>query len=330
MPVAVLGAGAWGAALAIQLVRAGRSVRLWTYNPAAATELSLSRVVRQLPNSPLPQAISVGSCLSSALAGAQGVLIAVPSHAFTPLLQQLAALPADSLPPYLAWATKGFDPYSHRLFHQQVAHYLPQLKATVLSGPTFASEVALGLPTAIVAASNENEASDWWAQYLHSQTFRVYTNNDVLGVEIGGALKNVMAIAAGISDGLGFGANARAALIARALAEVMRLGVAMGAKADTFMGLAGLGDLVLTCTDNQSRNRRLGLSLAEGDSLPSAEASIGTVEGIAAAMSVVALAQQYGLDMPIAQAVHSVLKAEISPKEAVASLLSRAPRAEDC
>jgi glycerol-3-phosphate dehydrogenase (NAD(P)+) len=328
MHIAVLGAGAWGAALAMQLVRAGRQVSLWTYRAEAATQLQQSRMVAQLTHCPLPEEVRVSADLVACVSGAQGVLIAVPSHAFTPLLQQLAQLPSGVLPSFVAWATKGFDPVSHRLLHQQVAHYLPQATGTVLSGPTFANEVAHGLPTAIVAASDQVEASDWWASRLHSQTFRVYTNTDVLGVEIGGALKNVMAIAAGVSDGLGFGANARAALVSRALAEVMRLGIGLGAKPDTFMGLAGLGDLVLTCTDNQSRNRRFGLAIASGSAAAMAEQDIGTVEGIAAVKSAVALAKQYQLDMPIAQAVYAVIKGQVSPRDAVANLLARAPKAE--
>lgn len=329
MHIAVLGAGAWGAALAMQLVRADRQVSLWTYRAEAAAQLQHSRKVAQLADCLLPAEISVSADLMACVSGTQGVLIAVPSHAFTPLLQQLAQLPTGVLPPFVAWATKGFDPASHRLLHQQIAHYLPQVKGTVLSGPTFANEVAHGLPTAIVAASDDVETSDWWATRLHNQTFRVYTNTDVLGVEIGGALKNVMAIAAGVSDGLGFGANARAALISRALAEVMRLGTCLGAKPDTFMGLAGLGDLVLTCTDNQSRNRRFGLAIASGSEVAIAEQEIGTVEGIAAASSAIALAEQYQLDMPIVQAVYAVIQGQVSPREAVANLLARAPKAEN-
>jgi glycerol-3-phosphate dehydrogenase (NAD(P)+) len=325
MNIAVLGAGAWGGALAIQLARAGCRVRLWTHSTDSAQQMQATRSIRQLPDCTLPDAISISADLADAVSGASGVLIAVPSHAFSDLLTQLGAL---SLPPQLAWATKGFDPLHHQLLHQRVGMVLPDVMGTVLSGPTFASEVAQGLPTAMVAASRHATAADWWAARLHSATFRVYTNSDVLGVEIGGALKNIMAIAAGVSDGLGFGANARAALVSRALAEVMRLGVCLGAKPDTFMGLAGLGDLVLTCTDNQSRNRRFGLALAAGQSVDYAQASIGTVEGIAAVKSTVVLSKQHQLDMPIAQAVYAVIKGKVAPKDAVAQLLARAPRAE--
>jgi glycerol-3-phosphate dehydrogenase (NAD(P)+) len=329
MHISVLGAGAWGTALALQLAKAGATVTLWTHNHAQASAILASRQVRQLPNHPLPESIEITADFSHALANTDGLLISVPSHAFEDTLQALADWYDDT--PFdipLAWATKGFDPISNGLLHQRVAHYLPSASATVLSGPTFALEVAKGLPTAMVAASAFEQAAIFWAQRFHAGHFRVYTHTDVIGVEIGGAVKNVMAIAAGLSDGLGFGANARAALIARALAEIMRLGHCLGAQPETLMGLTGLGDLVLTCTDNQSRNRRFGLALAEGSSVEAAVAQIGTVEGIAAAQSVVALATQFGLDMPIAQTVHAIVQGQITPHQAVAQLLSRTPKAE--
>jgi len=323
MSIAVLGAGAWGIALSMQLVRAGQEVKLWAHKASVAESLEQTRQSPLLAGVVLPDAIRVTQSITDALAGVQGLLIVVPSHAFTGLLQQLAQLPVGCLPPYVAWATKGFDQETHQLLHQQVHHYLPQVSGTLLSGPTFAHEVALGLPTAMVAASVQNSISDWWARRLHQGHFRVYTNSDVIGVEIGGAVKNVMAIAAGVSDGLGFGANARAALVARALAEIMRLGMALGAKPDTLMGLAGLGDLVLTCTDNQSRNRRFGIAIAKGKSVEEAEKALGTVEGLLAVRSVMAIAQQHQLDLPIAQAVYQVIHAQLDPKAAVAQLLAR-------
>lgn len=327
--LAVLGSGAWGCALAMQLVRAGHQVRLWSHNAHTAQQLQQTRQVSQLPGVRLPEAIEPTASLVDALRGADGVLIAVPSHAFDPLLCTLADMAWEHpLPGQLAWATKGFDPQGHTLLHRRVAERLPQLPATVLSGPTFAAEVAKGLPTAMVAASRLPAAASFWSQALHGATFRVYTHVDVTGVEVGGAVKNVMAIAAGVSDGLGFGANARAALVARALAEVMRLGKALGAQEETFMGLTGLGDLVLTCTDDQSRNRRFGLALARGEPPSQAEAAIGTVEGIAAARSVVALAQQHQLDMPIASQVLALIDGSVSAREAVSQLLARAPKAE--
>jgi glycerol-3-phosphate dehydrogenase (NAD(P)+) len=288
-----------------------------------------SRVVRQLPNHPIPDSIHITADFSEAVEDADGILISVPSHAFEDTLQALSDMNEDGhLSAHIAWATKGFDPRTNGLLHQRVMHYLPDLTATVLSGPTFAAEVAAGLPTAMVAASLDAVAAQFWGAQLHAGHFRVYTHADVAGVEIGGAVKNVMAIAAGVSDGLGFGANARAALVSRALAEMMRLGAVLGAQSETFMGLTGLGDLVLTCTDNQSRNRRFGLALASGKSVAEAQTDIGTVEGIAAAQSVVALAAHHQLDMPIAQAVHAVVLGQLSPKQAVASLLARAPKAE--
>lgn len=328
MRIAVLGAGAWGIALAMQLVRAGRQVSLWAHKASVAESLQQTRRTPLLPDIELSETIQVTHDLVRALAGAQGLLIVVPSHAFNGLLQQLAQLPVGQLPPYVAWATKGFDQESHELLHQQVHHYLPQVSGTVISGPTFAHEVAVGLPTAIVAASDQANISDWWAKRLHDAHFRVYTNTDVTGVEVGGAMKNVMAIAAGVSDGLGFGANARAALVARSLAELMRLGGALGAQTDTLMGLAGLGDLVLTCTDDQSRNRRFGMALAQGQSVAQAEQALGTVEGLLAVRSVMAIAQQHQLDLPIVQAVHQVVTGALSPKAAVAQLLAREPGAE--
>jgi glycerol-3-phosphate dehydrogenase (NAD(P)+) len=197
-----------------------------------------------------------------------------------------------------------------------------------LSGPTFANEVAQGLPTAMVAASDNLNNAQYWAEKLHHGYFRVYTHDDVIGVEIGGAVKNIMAIAAGISDGLGFGANARAALISRALAETMRFGMTLGARTETLMGLTGLGDLVLTCTDNQSRNRRFGLALAQGMTVVSALSSIGTVEGVKAVNSVIHLAEEHYCDMPIVQAVYALLAGQMSAREAVAQLLARAQKAE--
>ena len=330
MSIAVLGAGAFGCALSLQLHRAGNEVRLWTHNHSQAAQMLANRQIKYLPEQYLPIEILVTADFAQALADVESVLICVPSHAFDDTLIALSDLLDGSIPYYqqLAWATKGFDSTSHQLLHQRVTEYFPSLFPTILSGPTFAKEVAQGLPTAIVAASSEASNANYWAEKLHYGYFRVYTHDDMVGVEIGGAVKNVMAIAAGISDGLGFGANARAALISRALAETMRLGLAMGAKAETLMGLTGLGDLVLTCTDNQSRNRRFGLALAQGVSVHEAIQTIGTVEGVKAVDSVVFLAQKYLCDMPIVQAVQGVLKGTISAKEAVAQLLARAQKSE--
>jgi len=329
MSVAVLGAGAFGCALALQLDRAGAQVNLWTHNHAQAAQMLADRRIKQLPEYYLTDNIQVTADFAQALANVDAVLICVPSHAFDDTLLALAdLLDGDTANYHLAWATKGFYPQGCQLLHQRVAHYFPYQQATVLSGPTFANEVAKGLPTALVAASNALTEAHYWANLLHHDYFRVYTHDDVIGVEVGGAVKNVMAIAAGISDGLGFGANARAALISRALAETLRLGLALGAKTETLIGLTGLGDLVLTCTDNQSRNRRFGLALAQGISKTEALASIGTVEGAKAAESVMSLAQRYQCDMPIVQAVYALLNEQLSAKEAVAQLLARAQKAE--
>jgi glycerol-3-phosphate dehydrogenase (NAD(P)+) len=329
MSITVLGAGAFGCALALQLYRAGNSVSIWTRNPALAMQMQQERQIKYLPEHPLPSDILVTTDFAQAVGDATGVLICVPSHAFEDTLLALSEQwKTMTQYPQLAWATKGFEANRHQLLHQRIAEYFPQISPTLLSGPTFAIEVAQGLPTAIVAVSEDLAHANDWAEKLHHGYFRVYTHDDVTGVEVGGAVKNVMAIAAGISDGLGFGANARAALISRALAETIRLGIALGARAETLMGLTGLGDLVLTCTDDQSRNRRFGLALARGNSVDEALATLGTVEGVKAIDSVIFLATLHQCDMPIVQAIHRLLKGQVSAKEAVIQLLSRTPRAE--
>lgn len=330
MIISVLGAGAWGTALAIQLARAGHEVRLWMHDPARAQALQQTRRTPYLAEVLLPNAISVVSDLEQTLVNSDAVLIVVPSHVFSELLERLARQP--SLPSHIAWATKGFDAQDHQLLHTLFARlvgvHFPDVQTCVISGPTFAQEVAQGLPTAIVAASPQQSTAQWWVDALHTGHFRVYTHTDMIGVEVGGAMKNIMAIAAGVSDGLGFGANARAALIARALAEMMRLGQALGARADTLMGLTGLGDLVLTCTDDQSRNRRFGMALATGQSVAQAAHTIGTVEGLQAVDSAVVLGKRYQLDLPIVSAVYALVHNQLSANEAVAQLLAREAKAE--
>jgi glycerol-3-phosphate dehydrogenase (NAD(P)+) len=252
----------------------------------------------------------------------------VPSHAFAETLAHLAGLlPANAR---LAWATKGLEPDSGRLLSELAAERLPGITAlAVLSGPTFAREVAAGLPTAITVAANRKAFADALSRRLHAESFRTYTSRDLVGVQLGGAVKNVLAIAAGIADGLGFGANARAALITRGLAEMLRLGRALGARRDTFMGLAGLGDLVLTCTDDQSRNRRFGLALGRGTSTERALAEIGqVVEGRGTAREVRRLAQRNGVEMPIVEQAYRVLWDGRPPRDAVHALLARTPKAE--
>jgi glycerol-3-phosphate dehydrogenase (NAD(P)+) len=253
--------------------------------------------------------------------------VVVPSHAFRETLTRLT----PRLKPHMriAWATKGLEPESGKLLHEVAEEIVGARPAAVISGPTFAREVAAGLPTAVTVASATPQFAADLASRLHSDTFRAYTSDDVIGVEVGGAVKNVLALAAGIADGLGFGANTRAALITRGLAEIMRLGVALGGKRETFMGLAGLGDLVLTCTDDQSRNRRLGLALARGTSLSDALREIGQiVEGVATAREVMRLAKAHGIEMPISEQVHCVLHEGKNPRAAVQSLLQREQKAE--
>jgi glycerol-3-phosphate dehydrogenase (NAD(P)+) len=256
------------------------------------------------------------------------VLVVVPSHVFRVTLEAVAARRPAGL--RLAWATKGLEPGAQRPFHEVAAEVLGvEVPTAVVSGPTFAKEVVAGLPTAVTVASRFPDYARWLAGCLRSESFRPYTADDVVGVQLGGAVKNVLAIAAGIADGLGFGANTRAALITRGLAEVMRLGEAMGGRRETFMGLAGLGDLVLTCTDDLSRNRRFGLLIGQGHAVGAALAAIGqVVEGFTTVCEVVVLARRFGVDMPITDQVHAVLYEGHNPKTAVQTLLGRALRPE--
>ena len=256
-------------------------------------------------------------------------LVAVPSHAFATTLANLRLVSTtENLK--IAWVTKGFNPHDGRLLHQVVAdNFTPDTPAAILSGPTFAREVAQSLPTAITIASNHHAFANQLAELFHSDRFRTYTSTDIVGVEVGGAVKNVMAIAAGIADGLGFGANTRAALITRGLNEIMRLGMKLGGKRETFMGLAGLGDLILTCTDNQSRNRRFGIALGEGKKYADIIKEIGQeIEGISAAKETYTLANQLGIDMPITEQTYKVLYEGLDPLSAVQNLLSRDQKAE--
>ncbi|MCU7960708.1 MAG: NAD(P)-dependent glycerol-3-phosphate dehydrogenase [gamma proteobacterium symbiont of Bathyaustriella thionipta] len=326
----VLGAGSWGTALALHIARAGYAVRLWSHDRQHVEGmLRDGSNQRYLPGVPLAQAITPLSDLSQALADNSQILIVVPSHAFASVCEQIKPYLQDSNRG-VSWATKGMDPASRRLLHEVAQDILgTQHPLAVLSGPTFASEVAKGLPTAISIASNNTEYARILAEQLHTPTFRAYTSDDMIGVQIGGAAKNVMAIAAGTADGLGFGANTRAALITRGLHEIMLLGTAMGGKAETFMGLAGLGDLALTCTDNQSRNRRMGLLLAEGKDQQAARAIIGQeVEGVSAAREVFLKAKKLGVEMPITEQTYLTLYEELDPREAVQSLFNRAIKAE--
>lgn len=325
----VLGAGSWGTALAIQLSRHGAPVTLWDHDPTHVEKLTTEREnERYLPGIPLPASLHISGDLASVLREARDVLLVVPSHAFREVLQAVKPLlPSDHR---LLWATKGLESGSGKLLHEVAQDVLgPHIPMAVISGPTFAREVAEGLPTAITVASTERKFAHEIAERLHTESFRAYTSDDVIGVEIGGAVKNVLAIAAGIADGLGFGANARTALITRGLAEIMRLSEVLGGRHDTLMGLAGLGDLMLTCTDNQSRNRRLGLAIGDGQTLETALASIDqVVEGVQTAREVHELAMRVGVEMPITEQVYAVLYEARSPKQAVHALLNREQKAE--
>ena len=328
-PVTVLGAGSWGTALAIQFARSGRATRLWGRDRERLLAMGRNRRnERYLSGGDFPPSLAVEPDLPAALANARDVLVVVPSHAFRTVLGEIAPFLAPDM--RLAWATKGLELETGSLPHQ-IAHEVlgSQRSVAVLSGPTFAREVGAGLPTAMTIASTDVEFAKVLAQDLSSSNFRAYTSTDIAGVEIGGAVKNVLAVGAGLSDGLGFGANTRVALITRGLAEMMRLGVALGAKRETFMGLAGLGDLVLTCTDDQSRNRRFGLLLATGATPERALAEIGqVVEGYTAAKAVRTVAARMGVEMPLCEGVYRVLHSGVPAKDAVRELMSRPIKSE--
>ncbi len=327
--IAVFGAGAWGTALAILLARNGHAVRLWGRTPEKMARMQTERCnPHALPDNAFPEALTATSDLDQALHGADLALVVVPSEGFRDFIRRLA--PHMTPGPRLACATKGLEVGTAKRLDEILNEELPGHAPTaVISGPTFAREVAAGLPTAVTVASADHTFAEQLMDWLHGPTFRAYRVDDVVGVELGGALKNVLAIAAGIADGLHFGANTRAALITRGLAEIMRLGDVVGARRETFMGLAGLGDLVLTCTDNQSRNRRFGLMLAEGKSTEEALAIINqAVEGLPSAREAWRLAERHGVEMPITQAVHQVLYENLPAKAAVAGLLNRHLRPE--
>lgn len=328
-PVAILGAGSWGTALAIQFARAGHPTRLWSRNAGDASAMSAERHNRRyLPDAKFPDSLDVHRELRDAVQDAVAIIIAVPSHSLRAVLTQLQPLlTRDSK---LAWATKGFELETGKLPHQVAYEVLgDRYPVAVLSGPTFAREVGMGLPTAMTIASPDAEFANQLAQSLHASNFRAYTSTDIIGVEVGGAVKNVLAVGAGLSDGLKFGANTRIALITRGLSEVVRLGVKLGAQAETFMGLAGLGDLVLSSTDNQSRNRRFGLALAEGKSVEIALREIGqVVEGYTAARAVHAVALREKVDMPIVSGIYRVLYERESAKDVVKDLMTRPIRPE--
>ncbi|MCY4210068.1 MAG: NAD(P)-dependent glycerol-3-phosphate dehydrogenase [Gammaproteobacteria bacterium] len=326
--IMVVGAGSWGTALALVLARNGHRTLLWD-----CLDAHLERLLAEgcnnyhLPGHEFPATLTVVRRFTPLPAGVRHVLLVTPCAGLTDVLAQLQALPKRDFS--ICLACKGIEPNTLELNHLLVQQYLPEAPLAVLSGPSFAQEVAAGLPTAVTIAAREAAVAADFAALFHCETFRTYTHDDIVGVQVGGAVKNVMAIAAGIADGLRFGANARAALIARGLAEIMRLGQALGGRRDTFMGLAGLGDLALTCTDDQSRNRRFGLALARGSSPEQALAEIGqAVEGLHTTRVVCALAHKHGVDMPISAQVLQVIDGQASPQQAVHELLTREPKAE--
>lgn len=343
MNITVVGAGAWGTALAVAAAQQGHAVRLWARDAAQAQAMQSSRCnTRYLPSATLPSGLTVVSGppadLAALVRGDDMVIVGTPMAA---LRSTLVALATAGVP--VAWLCKGFerpqpelgahaqanDSQLGLLGHEIAAQVSPDLVMGVLSGPSFAKEVAAGLPTALVAASASETLRQRMVQAFHGGHVRVYANDDVVGVEVGGAVKNVMAIATGLCDGLGLGLNARAALITRGLAEMARLGVALGAKPDTFMGLSGLGDLVLTATGDLSRNRQVGLLLAKGMSTEQAVASLGHVaEGVYSAHTVSMRAQRLGIHMPITEAVVALLQGHLSPQQAFEALMRRDPGME--
>jgi glycerol-3-phosphate dehydrogenase (NAD(P)+) len=324
----VLGAGSWGTALAIQFARAGRPATLWSRDAASADAMREEGGNRRyLPDAPFPPGLTVTADLGAA-AVACDLVIAVPSQSLRAVLESLRDLGVPLS--RVAWATKGFELATGLLPHEVIAEILPGgLHMAVLSGPTFAREVAAGLPTAIAVASPDEDYALELAESISTDRFRAYRSTDMIGVEVGGATKNVYAIGAGISDGIGLGANARIALVTRGLAEMIRLGRALGARQETFMGLAGIGDLVLTCTDGHSRNRRFGLALGTGQSIEQARGAIGqVVEGYTAARSAHRAAVRLGVEMPIIEQIYRVLYEGLRPEDAAAALMQRPLAAE--
>jgi glycerol-3-phosphate dehydrogenase (NAD(P)+) len=325
--VTLLGAGAWGTALAIQLAPR-HEVTLWGRDPAHCGALQRSRVnERYLPGFTLPDRVRVDADSATALSGAELAIVGTTVAGLRPTLALVAG--ARPVPPAL-WLCKGFEAGTARLPHEVAAAVLPAgVPHGVLSGPSFAQEVARGVPAAVTLGATDATFAAEAARALHGGRLRIYSTDDLVGVEVGGAVKNVIAIASGISDGLGFGESARAALVTRGLAEITRLGVRLGARAETFMGLAGVGDLLLTCTGNLSRNRQVGLRLAGGQPLPQILTELGHVaEGVHSAREVLRLARTCGADMPIVEGVCAILYDGVAPQAAVESLLSREPKAE--
>lgn len=329
LPIAVLGVGSWGTALASVLLRKGHKVRIWDIDKAVLAELQEKGLnTRYLPDIQLPLGMQAFEHLKDAILGVRFIVIAVPSHVFSNIL--LTIKPHLTENQGIVAATKGLDPKTGEFLHQTAEQVLgSKVPYAVLSGPSFAREVALDLPTAVTVASTDLHFAKEVSHCFSEKHFAVYTTQDVLGVQLGAVAKNVLAVAVGISDGLGFGANTRAALMTRGLAEMVILGEALGAERKTFMGLAGCGDIILTCTDNQSRNRRFGLALASGLSEEEALKKIGqVVEAVYNVEQLCHLAETHGIVMPIAERVFNIIKQGVNPKEALKSLFAITPQSE--
>lgn len=326
-PIAIIGAGAWGTALAIHLAKNQQIVHLWDRNTHKLNEMRKNRAHPHLPGIHLIENIHIESTPHKALANVRDIMIAVSSAGFRSVLETIQPL----LTPEhrILWATKGLEQESNLFCHEIIEDVCGPRAMAVLSGPSFAQEVAGGLPTAVVIAANNQTFLNDLTLRFNNTHFRVYSNNDLVGVELGGAIKNVLAIATGMSDGLGFGANARAALITRGIAEMQQLYTALGAQPETLLGLAGVGDLILTCTDNQSRNRRFGMLLGQGQTREEALANVGqSVEGLHAAHTIHHLTQKYQLFMPICEQVYHVVMKKTTPRQAAMKLLERTTREE--
>ncbi len=327
--IAVLGAGSWGTALALQLDRSGSHCMLWDRDTENLEKVRSTRFnERYLPGIDIPESIVIENDMLTAVKAADHVLVVTPSHAFASVMKTIreVLVPGQGV----AWACKGFEPGSGRLLHQVAVELLPKnTPLAIVTGPSFAKEVAMNLPTAVTVAGTDSEFTRIMAGALHGGRFRAYTSEDMVGAELGGAVKNVMAVATGICDGMALGDNARAALITRGLAEMMRLGAALNAKPETLMGLAGAGDLILTCTGDLSRNRQLGLKLGAGKTLEQALDEIGqVVEGVNSAAEVQRLAIQHDINMPITEQVNGIIHHGWDPAEGVASLMARQQKAE--
>lgn len=322
MKFSILGAGSWGTALAIQIARNNEAV-LWGRDSVLIRDMQKNRVnQRYLPEVKFPDSLRIESELEKAINLSDAVLVVCPSHAFASVLKEIKSL-LGGRP--LAWASKGFEPGTGRFLHQVAENVLqPEIPTALITGPSFAKDVANNKPTLVAVASRFSDFAEKLAKVLHSKNFRVYISSDIIGAELGGAVKNVLALATGIADGMGLGDNTRAALLTRGLAEMLRLGEALGCQTETLMGLAGLGDLVLTSTGDLSRNRRMGFALGKGQTVEQAQEEIDqVVEGIGTAEEVMRLARKHNVDMPISEQVWRVVNGHITPQQALKELMSR-------